>query len=213
MATRTLIRFSLTAVAVLLAADPVGAGSIYARAEGRRPSLYADDTARNFGDVVTIVIEETSKLENDSSRKLEKSSSREASIDGSFQFKDLIPGLNRKTFDFPVLDLSAASDTTHDGSAEYDKSRTMEDKVTVVVEDVLPNGNLVVLGKRRRRVDGDLQTVQISGIIRPSDISFDNEVRSEKIADFHIVYSASGQEKNTVNPGWLTRFLNLIDPF
>lgn len=203
---------SFVACALLASATARG-GSIYARSSHRARSLYADDTARYVGDIVTIVIEEHSKIESGTKRSLEKTSSRKGDLEGTFQFKDLIPSLLTQTFDFPKLDFDSSSQTKQEGTADYGKDRKLTDKITVTVEDVLPNGNLVVLGKRRRRVDGDFQLVQISGIVRTSDINFDNEVSSKKIADFHVVYSEGGLEKRFTNPGWLNRFLNLINPF
>ena len=82
----------------------------------------------------------------------------------------------------------------------------------MTVEDVLPNGNLVVIGMRERVVDGDGQTVQTSGIVRPSDIAFDNTVSSKKVADFKMVYKSRGQDSLFTRPGWLARILNALNP-
>ncbi len=207
------ILIPLALTALTLAAAPLEAGSIYARAAGRSRSLYADDTARNVGDIVTIAIDEVSKVENASQRKLDKSTDRQGAMEGTFQVGDILASLRDRIFGFPKLDFQSSSDAGVSGSADYTRDRKVTDKITVTVEDVLPNGNLVVLGKRRRRIDGDLQTVQVSGIIRPSDINFSNEVSSQKVADFHVVYSACGQEEDYLNPGWLERILAYISPF
>jgi flagellar L-ring protein precursor FlgH len=200
-------------VALLLADAPLHGGSIWAKAKNRSQSLLTDDTARNVGDVLTIVIEEQSKIENASERKLEKSDSRSAKVTGPF---DLLRGLNQATgklFGLDKMDFKSDADNKFDGKAQMDSSRKVEDKITVTVQDVLPNGNLVVLGSRTRKITGDSQIVQVSGIVRPSDITQANAVSSKQVADFHIVYKSAGQENQTTNPGWLGRILNLLNPF
>jgi flagellar L-ring protein precursor FlgH len=81
------------------------------------------------------------------------------------------------------------------------------------VVDVLPNGNLVVMGTRNRQIAGDTQTIEISGIVRPSDITFANTVKSEQVADFHIVTRNSGVAAPYSRPGFLGGILDVIWPF
>ncbi len=85
--------------------------------------------------------------------------------------------------------------------------------VTVVVVDVLPNRNLVVMGTRSRNIAGDIQTIEVSGIVRPSDIAFDNTIKSEQIADFRIVTKNSGISAPYTRPGWLGKIFDVIWPF
>jgi flagellar L-ring protein precursor FlgH len=83
----------------------------------------------------------------------------------------------------------------------------------VVVVDVQPNGNLIVLGSRKRDVGGDIQTVEISGIVRPSDINFDNTVSSRRVADFHVIAKNQGVSDTYTDPGWLGSIFDLLWPF
>ena len=191
------------------------AGSIWARGTRRTRELFTDDTARDIGDVLTIVIDEKSKIENTTNRKMEKDTSRTAKITGKLDLEDLasmVP-LGRRVFDFPKLDFSSSSNSSFDGAADYDTDRSMSDQITVAVEDVQPNGNLVVLGRRTRTIAGDSQIIEISGVVRPSDIAFDNTVKSTKVADFHLVHRTEGRENRFVRPGWLSRICNILNPF
>jgi len=204
-------RWLLTAALAAAAAAP--AGSIWDKGHRRTHSIVADDTARDVGDTLTIRIEESSKIANSTERGLSKDSSREAKMDGTLDLQDVIPGANGKIFEFPDLDFTASAKPEFDGEADFDSSRSVRDEISVVVEDVLPNGNMVVLGRRTREVAGDSQVIQVSGIVRPSDVTFDNTVRSKRVAEFHIVYEQHGQENGFFNPGWLARLLNLLNPF
>ncbi len=199
--------------AVCLWAAAAGAGSIWAKGSARTRSIFADDTARQIGDVLTIVIEERSVIENETERNMEKKSERQAQITSNMDLLNSIDRATGKLFNLKDLNLDVEASTKFDGKADFDSDRKVTDSVTVVVEDVLPNGNLVVLGKRTREVSGDIQAIEISGVVRPSDITFSNTVSSKQVADFHVVYRSKGQENRFTTPGWLDQLLNLVNPF
>jgi flagellar L-ring protein precursor FlgH len=185
--------------------------SIYARANktGTTP-LHTDDTARKVGDLLTVVILEQSSVANTTSRDMEKKTTRSAALKGSFDLGNILSALGKKTYNLPNVDVSGSGDQKLEGKSEYDSSRKIADSVTVTVYDVLPNGNLVIMGTRKRQVDGDTQHVQISGIVRPSDIAFANTVPSSQIAEFQLVTSDQGQGSTATRPGWFAAILNVL---
>ncbi|MGB2823919.1 MAG: flagellar basal body L-ring protein FlgH [Phycisphaerae bacterium] len=199
-------------IVVLAAASAAEGGSIWAKGFARTRRLYSDDTARNVGDSLTIVIEEEVKIENETTRKMDKSSSRSGKASGTVDLGNMVNWLKGRIWNLPNVDVSAAAANKFDGKAEFDDEKKITDKITVTVEDVLPNGNLVVIGKRERGIAGDKQTVQVSGIVRPSDINYTNEVSSKKVADFKMVYDGKGQESYFTRPGWLARIINWLNP-
>ncbi len=204
--------FILVAVVILALYTEADAGSIWAKSHTRAQAVHTDDTAHQVGDILTITIAEHSVIENETERETEKSSSRSGSIASNM---DLIRGLNDitgKLFSLEDLSMDMEADNDFTGEADFESDKETKDVITVTVTDVLPNGNLVVVGSRQREVEGDRQTVQASGIVRPSDIAFDNSVDSEKVADFKIVHKQMGQESLITNPGWLDRILNLVSP-
>jgi flagellar L-ring protein precursor FlgH len=189
------------------------AGSIWNKAGGTVRTLYADDTARAVGDNLTIVINEKTKIGNQTDRKMEKNSS--GSVSGSGSAESTNPSNKTLNKILGVLGLQAKGEakSAFDGKANYDDTRSLVDQITVTVQDVLPNGNLVVVGRRERDVAGDKQIISVSGVVRPSDITFANSIPSEKVANFQIAVKTKGQEKETTNPGWLARVLNFVNPF
>ena len=55
--------------------------------------------------------------------------------------------------------------------------------------------------------------MQVSGVIRPYDISQNNEIDSKYIADAKILYKTEGElDKSTKKP-WGTRLMEAIWPF
>jgi flagellar L-ring protein precursor FlgH len=179
------------------------AGSVWARRDKNMTSLYADDVARNIGDVLTIIISEDSKTDNKAKRDLKKETDKSTTFNGELgNFTDL-----------GEFGMSAESTNELKSKADYKDERKFVDAVTVVVVDILPNRNLVVMGNRDRDIAGDVQTIEVSGIVRPSDIAFDNTVLSKRVADFRIISKLNGIAAPYTRPGWLHRILDIIWPF
>jgi flagellar L-ring protein precursor FlgH len=207
----------LTTCTLLTIASTAHGGSIflnaYARTHGQ--SLFADDKAANIGDVLTIKINEDAKVETKKNRTWDKKSGNSGSGTGWFDLGKMTPGWGYlgKTWELPSYAYTNDNKSNLTGKADTTDEHKYTDYMTVVVEDVMPNGNLLVLGKRTRSVAGNKQTIQASGIVRPSDVSADNVVTSDRVANFHLVYVNRGQENNYLRPGWFTRIWNLFNPF
>lgn len=179
------------------------ASSIWAKRNKKAKTLYADDVARQIGDVLTIKIAESSTVDNKAKRDLSKETDRTTSFNGEIG----------NIADIGDLGMTASSDNGLTSKADYKDERKYVDSVTVVVMDILPNGNLVVMGNRERNIAGDIQTIELSGIVRPSDIEYDNTVRSEQVGDFHLVTKNKGVSAPYTRPGWLGAILDIIWPF
>jgi flagellar L-ring protein precursor FlgH len=78
------------------------------------------------------------------------------------------------------------------------------------VAQVLPNGDLQIEGTREIDINGDRQTILLTGVVRPVDIGPGNVVSSTLIGDMRIRYFGRGLIKDNLTPGWLVRFLNKI---
>ena len=202
----TKIRTSIVIAAVfsvLFAAAFAHGGSIWAKKDKNNRNPYADDTARNIGDVLTIKITEASKVDNKAKRDLQKDATKSNTFDGRFgNFADI------GDFGF-----SANPPIKLNGKADYKDERTFEDSITVTVVDIQPNGNLVVMGIRNRNIGGDTQIIEVSGIVRPSDILFDNTIKSTQVADFRLVSKNGGVADPYTRPGWLGRIFDIVWPF
>jgi len=216
-------RVTLLAIAGLLIVATVAAGaragSIWAKAEGRTGRLivriYEDDKAFRVGDVLTIIINEHSVVENETSREVDKTSNRTATMNGTINLRDVGSWYGNRNSNFRLPDVAVASTGASDftGNADYETDRLITDRISVVVRDVLPNGNLLVIGTRHRNVDGDNQIIEIGGVVRPGDITFANTVMSNQVADFRMVVKVKGPEQRWTKPGWLGRILNWLSPW
>ena len=184
------------------------ADSIWARRDESKKDVYADDKARHVGDILTILISEESTVDNKAKRTLSKETTRNANFDGGVSLEHILP-------EVPSLKLGAGTTYTNtlDGKADYKDEREFTDSVSVVVIDIMPNGNLVVSGTRDRNIADDIQTIEVSGIIRPNDIAFDNTVQSKQVANFSIISRNKGVAAPYTRPNWLGRIFDAIWPF
>ena len=64
--------------------------------------------------------------------------------------------------------------------------------LSVVVVDVLPNGNMVFRGRRTTVVDGETKTVEMTGIVRRADVRPDNTALSTRVANARVAYVSEG---------------------
>jgi len=193
-------------VVTLVLAESLHAGSIWAKRERNLPGLYTDDVARGIGDILTIKVAEASTVDNKAKRDLQKETARSSEFDGELGIDHILPSI-------PGFTMDASSSNELKSKADYKDERSFLDRVSVVVLDVLPNGNLVVLGTRDRNIAGDIQTIEVSGIVRPSDIAFDNTVKSEQVANFRIVTKNSGVSAPYTRPGWVGRIFDILWPW
>ena len=200
-------RLMIALLLVGLVAPHAEAGSIWAKRSKNARDVFTDDVARNVGDVITILVSEASKIENKVKRDLQKSTNRTANLMGIAETSgNFLPKM-------PVITIDAQGTNNLQSKADYQDERSFEDLITVMVIDILPNRNLVVAGSRRRDIAGDVQTVEVSGIVRPSDISFSNTVQSQQVANFRLVTVHKGISDPYTKPGWFGRVLDVAWPF
>lgn len=191
---------------LILAADAT-AGSIYSKKNQTAKGVFSDDKAGKVGDVLTIIISENTKIDNKVKRDLEKTTTNDLNFNGdNAKIDHIIPSI-------PSLKFEAESSKSLNGKSDYKDERKFEDRITVIVMDVNPNGTLVVMGTREREVGGDKQIIQASGIVQPRDILYDNSIRSDQVANFKLISINDGVTKSYNEPGWLGKIVDFLWPF
>ena len=111
---------------------------------------------------------------------------------------------DRRTFRFvrfTVLpDLGGASSTRAGGGR-------------VEIAGRVHDGTLVLEGHAKVTVDEEDWELSLSGIVRPEDIMPNNTVKSEKVAEKHILRLSSGHGRDGIRRGWLQRIIDKFQPF
>jgi flagellar L-ring protein precursor FlgH len=182
-------------------------GSIYDPNAGAGSALM-DKTAAQVGDLVTVIIRETQDLKNEESTETSKTSS-----------------LNYQIIDFDIKpdafstlpSLQTGKADSFDGTANVEKKGSFTARLTAMVVDTLPNGNLVIQGRRELRVDGDVKLLEFSGVVRRYDVTRANTVQSELVADARVSYVGHGPSRQATQrrglAAWLYSAIDWLWPF
>jgi flagellar L-ring protein precursor FlgH len=174
-------------------------GAIYQA--GQQMELFADLKARRVGDVLTIVLNESTNAAKTAVTKTAKTTSVVNSAPTLFGQSLTIKGK-------PLLSNTLNGADSFDGEGSSAQSNSLAGSLTVTVMDVQANGNLVVQGDKTLQLNQGDEYVRISGVVRPADIATNNTVTSDKLADAHISYSGKGVVDSSNRVGWLARFFN-----
>ncbi len=158
-------------------------------------SLTSDSRAFRPGDVLTVVLQETTQASKKTGTSTGKNSS--ASISPM-----LLLGRTLKT------DIGIDAQRSFDSSDTSTQQNTLQGAITVVVHQVLPNGLLAIRGEKSLTLNEGEEFIRVSGYVRVSDIDTDNRLSSQRIANARIVYSGRGALADTHRQGWLTSFFN-----
>lgn len=182
-------------------------GSIYDLSAGPVRTNVAP-TARQPGDLVTVLISETQDVKNEEKSDLSKASSLD------YQLTDF--DINPSAFS-TLPGLGGSRSDNFAGSANYEKKGTFTARLTAVVIDTLPNGNLIIQGRREIRIDQEVKVIEVSGMIRRYDIKSDNTILSEQVADARVAYSGMGPLSDSTRrrgvSRWLHGLLDFLWPF
>lgn len=188
---------------------PQGAGAASLWRSGPS-SLFGDRRARRVGDIVTVVIEIDDSAEISNSTNRSRSGSEDMSITALFG----VPRLVDDVFNFgtdPAAGINSASSSTGTGSVKRDEKLTL--RIAASVIDTLPNGHMVIAGAQEVRVNFELRDLQVSGIIRPEDVSRRNEITYDRIAEARIAYGGRGQITDVQQPRYGQQIADIILPF
>ncbi|MDH3637802.1 MAG: flagellar basal body L-ring protein FlgH [Gammaproteobacteria bacterium] len=179
-------------------------GAIYQ--EGYALVLFEDRRARRVGDLITIILNEQMSADKDAETTTSKEN--DVNIESPTLFGYTLPTSDSATF---TLDQQLSSSQEFSGRGSSAQSNSLVGTITVTVANVFPNGNLRIRGQKWLTLNQGSELIQISGIIRPEDISPDNTVLSTQVADARVAYKGKGVVADSNRAGWLTRFF--LSPF
>lgn len=164
-------------------------------------SLYSDVTARQVGDIITVVLSENTAA----TKSANTTTSRETTAD-----LQPITGLAGNAINIGNQSIQLGLDSSNDfsGDAAANQTNSLQGAISVTVVDVLPNKNLVVRGEKWMTLNHGDEYIRLTGVIRPLDINPDNQIESTKIANARIQYSGTGTFARAQEKGWLAKFFD-----
>ncbi|MGH7739755.1 MAG: flagellar basal body L-ring protein FlgH [bacterium] len=190
--------------ACLLCATAVFSDSLYP-IEGSGNSIYTEKRARRVGDVVTVIIQE----QDSASQGVTSNDQKNANVGfgaglGFFSGYNSIPTQNQ---------VGVGAQSYNQGQGSSSRASEVTGQITAKILSVLPNGNYLISGDSYVEVNNDKQTIELTGEIRPDDISSQNTIPSSRIADAKVKFTGSGPASEAAHPGILTRVLSWLGLF
>lgn len=200
----------VTVLAALFLLLPVAARSQSLWCDGMSKSIFVDERSLNVGDILTIAISESTTANKNNNTSTERKSSLSAAIT-AFLYPAGASPLLTENGSLPAMAFN--SDHIHNGSGAISDSETIVAQIAVRIMDVLPNGDLVVEGKRETSFSNENQTIVLRGVVRPQDVLSNNTVFSYNVADATIQIIGKGVVSDGTNKGWFNRIWDKINPF
>lgn len=175
-------------------------------------AFFKDQRAKEVGDILTVSLklDDSAKLENSTDRQ--RDDSEDTGVPNLLgleaEFTKVLPqGLN------PAAAISFANAHQTKGDGQIDRKETIEVTLAAVVTQILPNGNLVIMGRQEVRVNSELRELLVTGVIRPADIAPGNSVVHTKIAEMRVAYGGRGTLSDLQRPRWGTQIWDIVFPF
>lgn len=187
-------------------ADPVrhATGAIY---NGRQSdNWFGRGRSYQVGDVITVLLNESAQAARQQSRSVSRESSNDVIPSG------LSAALGAQSARLAGLNLNGAA-ISSDGQGTADQRASLTGSVAATVVQVLANGNLVIRGEKQLALAEGTEIIQVSGVIRPEDISANNVVQSRRLANAQFTYRGNGELDEASRTGWGTRWALKFWPF
>ena len=170
--------------------------------------LFASDIrAREVGDILTVALNETFSATKAQTAASSKNDNFGVTLPTG------LPNLITGGYDKNAAGLNAGTARSFAGSGSAAQSNTLTGLLTVTVTRVFENGNMEIAGQKKLTLNNGDEYVRLTGLIRPEDVSANNTVLSNRIADAEIVYVGAGEIADSSRQGWLSRTMRNVSPF
>ncbi|MBU03231.1 MAG: hypothetical protein CME55_08050 [Halieaceae bacterium] len=184
------------------AADALPTGSILGNS--MHMSLFQGQRQWRVGDIITVVLNESTQASRNSSLITERKSSNDA-LSSAWTNSLLSPngfwGDVRGDINLNTAEIGT------EGVGTAAQANALSGVVTAMVAEVLPNGNLIVEGRKQLSLTEGAEFIQIRGVVRARDVQPDNTVSSMRMAQAQISYRGTGNLAESTQPGWITQLL------
>lgn len=177
-----------------------------------RKGFFKDQRAGEVGDILTVVIDinDIAEITNETIR--ERTSTETANVASLLGFETYLDDILPEGVD-PNNLANLGSTTSTDGNGEVTRDEVINTRMAAVIANVLPNGNLVITGHQEVRVNFEVRELRVAGVIRPEDISPNNTIDYEQIAEARIAYGGRGQITDVQQPRYGQQFFDIVYPF
>jgi flagellar L-ring protein FlgH len=164
-------------------------------------------------DLVTIIVEETSRQQADQTSKSDKTYNVDADLNSILDPIQLSELRLRSSSISDLELLRAAYKQKFDGKGTYTRNDSFSMKIQAEIIDVKPNGTVSIEARKHVDKNGETQSTVLSGVCRISDITQNNSILSSQIADLALITKSTGEVNKSARKGLIPRILETIFAF
>jgi flagellar L-ring protein precursor FlgH len=175
-------------------------------------AFFKDQRAAQIGDILTVLVSFDDKAQLNNETQTQRTTAEQDAMPSVMGFESQIQKILPHAAN-PASLINVTGSTNNDGKALINREEKITLEVAALVTQVLPNGNLVVQGHQEIRVNYEVRDLQITGVLRPQDISSTNAVTLDKLAEARVSYGGRGQLTNDQQPRYGQQLLDIVAPF
>ncbi len=175
-------------------------------------AFFKDQRASRVGDILTVLV----AINDDANLKNNTAAARTGTsafgFANFFGLENVVPKIfGSGSSSASLVSVNGGSSST--GTGQIQRNETVTLSLAGEITQILPNGNLVVAARQEMEVNSELRVLQVAGIIRPEDITSDNTVASDQMAEARISYGGTGTLSNMQSPRIGQQIVDAVMPY
>ena len=175
-------------------------------------AFFKDLRATQVGDIVTVTVSVADTVDFDNKITRTRTNSEGATLPRFLGYEAALDAIFPESINVSAL-TSATSNSSVAGNGQIDRTEKITTKVAALVTQVLGNGNLVIEGRQETRVNAEVRELSITGIVRPQDITTNNTINFEQIAEARLAYGGRGILTDVQTPRYGHQVYDILFPF
>jgi len=185
--------------------NPCHADSLWDKA--KQPMYGVSKKRIKVGDIITVVITESTSAAQEAGTSAKKTSKLNTNMSNNW---DQVANLMGNETNRKNLNIQLGGGDDYQGSGQTSRRSRVQATITAMVTEILDTGNLYIVGEHQVKVNNEIETIKIAGIIRPQDISPQNRISSSQIAKAEISVNGAGVVGAKQSPGVVTKMFNWL---
>ena len=175
-------------------------------------AFFKDHRAKEIGDILTVSMNFTDSATLDNTTTRTRADTEDTDVTNLLgletEFSKVLP---QAITPGSIMSFGSAHDT--EGTGNITRKEALALSMAAVVTQILPNGNLVIIGRQEMLVNKEIRELMVSGVVRPGDIESDNTIAHTSIAEMRVAYGGRGTLSELQRPRWGTQIWDIVFPF
>ncbi|MCP4049189.1 MAG: flagellar basal body L-ring protein FlgH [bacterium] len=202
---KTIFIFLLALIFSVYTVNCITADSLWHQSQGAMYSTHKKEV--RVGDIITIYISESSSAVQEASTRTQKQSQMSSNFLSNW---DQIANILGNDTIRKRHELDIQGEDEYQGLGQTTRKSSVKAVISAIVTEILDSGNIYIVGEHKVKVNDEVETIRVSGIIRPGDIQSNNSVYSYQIAKAEVSVNGAGVVGSKQTPGILTKMFNWL---